>query len=222
MKVLPSYEEFKAFPASVKQGIYFMLAGWLWFYFAMYTILMKGNVSPRYLIGIAVCFVVLRINNVGRVLCVLAQIMVSLQVMIPTAGFFMNGRADLGLISGLIVVLFGISCYYLLVPETAAFFKAFNKREDTETAEDEARHGVDDLDTFERMPPHQRLGVPETASSKEIRTAYQRLEKNYNPKRLAHKSKAYQELAERRFRAIREAYETLMPKKSGKKARKNA
>ncbi len=209
----PSISEFKTFPDSVKYGILFMLGGWIWFYIAMYTTLMKGNVSPRYLIGIAVCVVVLRINNIGRVLCLLAQVMIMFQMVMPTIVYFQAGNAFHGAMSGLIVVLFGASSYFLFVKESADFFKARQKK-----IKGAADRKSKDLKP-EDMDPHALLGVKPGASAGEIRAAYQRMERHYNPKKVADKGAAYKELAEKRFKAIQEAYEILLPGKSKTKSR---
>jgi hypothetical protein len=210
----PSIREFKTFPDSVKYGILFMLGGWIWFYIAMYTTLMKGAVSPRYLIGIAVCIVVLRISNIGRVLCILAQGMIMLQIAFPAVVYVQAGDAFRAAMSGLILVLFGASCYFLFIRESADFFKAWNKKK----KEDKADKAPKDVEP-EDMDPHTLLGVKPGASTKEIRAAYQRLERHYNPKKIGHKSADYKELAEKRFKAIQDAYETLVPKKSKPKSR---
>jgi hypothetical protein len=209
----PSIREFKTFPDSVRYGIFFMLGGWAWFYIAMYTTLMKGSVSPRYLIGIAVCIVVLRINNIGRVLCILAQVMIMFQMIIPTLLYFQAGDAFHGAMTGLIVVLFGASSYFLVIKESSGFFKAYRKKEKDETGKGEKELEPEDLD------PHTLLGVKPGASTKEIRAAYQRMERRYNPRKIGHKGAAYRELAEKRFKAIQNAYEALVPKKSKTKTK---
>lgn len=207
--IFPSINEFKTFPDSVRYGVLFMLGGWTWFYIAIYTTLMKGNVSPRYLIGIAVCAVVLRINNIGRVLCILAQVMIILQMAMAAFGLFQIGDVFRGAMAGIVVVLFGASSYFLIIRESADFFKAYNKKEDKPSKEPEP----------EELDPHTLLGLKPGASTKEIQAAYQRMERHYNPKKISHTGEAYKELAEKRFKAIQEAYKTLIPPKSRQKKR---
>lgn len=211
--IIPSLREFKTFPDSVRYGILFMLGGWIWFYIAVYTTLMKGAVSQRYLIGIAICYVVLRINNVGRVLCILAQVMIIFQMAIPAAVYFESGDAFHGAMTGMIVALFGASSYFLFIRESAEFFKAYNKK-------DKEKEGAESKDVDpEDMDPHTLLGVKPGASTKEIRAAYQRLERHYNPRKIGHKSAAFKELAEKRFKAIQDAYEALAPQKNKGKSK---
>jgi DnaJ like chaperone protein len=57
--------------------------------------------------------------------------------------------------------------------------------------------------------PYRILGVSEGASQKDIRAAYRQLAARYHPDKLAHLGEEFQALAERKFRAIQSAYDTL-------------
>lgn len=57
--------------------------------------------------------------------------------------------------------------------------------------------------------PYTVLGVDRNASAAEIRQAYRRLAAQYHPDKVAHLGPEFQELAERRFKEIQEAYQTL-------------
>ncbi len=57
--------------------------------------------------------------------------------------------------------------------------------------------------------PYTILGVNRNASAAEIRQAYRRLAAQYHPDKVAHLGPEFQELAERRFKEIQEAYQTL-------------
>lgn len=58
--------------------------------------------------------------------------------------------------------------------------------------------------------PYEILGVPPQASQSEIRSAYRRLAGQYHPDKVAHLGKEFQELAEKRFKEIQNAYERLI------------
>ncbi|VBB44242.1 DnaJ domain protein [uncultured Desulfatiglans sp.] len=57
--------------------------------------------------------------------------------------------------------------------------------------------------------PYEVLGVERNAGQDEIRSAYRRLAAQYHPDKLSHLGQEFQALAEKRFKEIQEAYETL-------------
>lgn len=57
--------------------------------------------------------------------------------------------------------------------------------------------------------PHEVLGVSPGADQEEIARAYHELARQYHPDMVAHLGQEFQELAEKRFREINEAYEQL-------------
>jgi DnaJ like chaperone protein len=57
--------------------------------------------------------------------------------------------------------------------------------------------------------PHEILGVNRGASQEEIRHAYRELANKYHPDKVAHLGEEFQKLAEKRFKEIQEAYQTL-------------
>ena len=59
--------------------------------------------------------------------------------------------------------------------------------------------------------PHEILGVSPEATREEIRTAYLNLAKQYHPDRVSHLGEEFQDLAEKRFKEIQQAYATLSP-----------
>ncbi len=63
-----------------------------------------------------------------------------------------------------------------------------------------------------KQPPHEILGVLPDASKKEIQAAYRQAVKNYHPDRVAHLGKELQDLANKKFIEIKEAYNTMLNK----------
>lgn len=62
--------------------------------------------------------------------------------------------------------------------------------------------------------PYQVLGIPRTASDKEIKKAYRMLSKKYHPD--AYSDPAAKEEAEEKFRQVQEAYNQIVDERSGK------
>lgn len=61
-----------------------------------------------------------------------------------------------------------------------------------------------------KKSPHEILGISHGASKDEILAAYRKGVKQYHPDRVAHLGKDLQELANKKFIEIKEAYNTLM------------
>jgi hypothetical protein len=57
--------------------------------------------------------------------------------------------------------------------------------------------------------PYEVLNLPPDADPQSIRAAYRQLAKQYHPDKVSHLGKEFQELAEQRFKEIKEAYEKL-------------
>ena len=57
--------------------------------------------------------------------------------------------------------------------------------------------------------PYEILGVSAQADPEAIRSAYRRLAGQYHPDKVAHLGPEFQEMAEKRFKEIQEAYEKL-------------
>ena len=80
-----------------------------------------------------------------------------------------------------------------------------------------AREGGEQQDTSDNSrqtsgsprTPYEILGVPPNAGREEIRSAYLNLAGRYHPDKVAHLGKEFQEMAEKRFKEIQNAYERL-------------
>jgi hypothetical protein len=64
----------------------------------------------------------------------------------------------------------------------------------------------------EKKDPYTILGVGKNASADEIKKAYRRLVNTYHPDKVSHMGEEFQQLAEKKFKEIQEAYLKLKPK----------
>jgi DnaJ-domain-containing protein 1 len=60
--------------------------------------------------------------------------------------------------------------------------------------------------------PHSILGVGENATPEEIKHAYRELANKYHPDKVSHLGEEFREIAHKKFKEIRRAYERLAPK----------
>ncbi len=60
--------------------------------------------------------------------------------------------------------------------------------------------------------PYSVLGVARNASPEEIKRAYHELANKYHPDKVSHLGEEFREIAHRKFKEIRRAYEQLAPK----------
>lgn len=123
MNQLLSY--FEPFPRSAKNGIIALFAAWIFFIFSLHWYYLPGqNVSRILIIAAATCFVVVRGYNWGRILCLLANVMISLWCVVFAAAFW---GVDTGkfVVSVVNVILFSAATYYLWTKTSSAFFKTF-------------------------------------------------------------------------------------------------
>ena len=61
-----------------------------------------------------------------------------------------------------------------------------------------------------KKSPYEILGINKNATEQDIRTAYRKLVKQYHPDRVAGLGREFQELANKKFIEIKDAYNTLM------------
>ena len=60
--------------------------------------------------------------------------------------------------------------------------------------------------------PHEVLGIEPSASMKEIQTAYREAVQKYHPDKVSHLGEEFQEMAQKRFVEIQDAYDALTGK----------
>ncbi len=59
-------------------------------------------------------------------------------------------------------------------------------------------------------PPYEILGVSSNATQDEIKAAYRKLANQYHPDKVVHLGGEFQELADKRFKEIQDAYQKLV------------
>ena len=79
-----------------------------------------------------------------------------------------------------------------------------NKKASGSNSQFEKKHSIKD--------PFEVLGIEKDASREKIKEAYRKSAKKYHPDKVVHLGKEFQEIAEKRFKEIQEAYEVLKEK----------
>jgi hypothetical protein len=84
-----------------------------------------------------------------------------------------------------------------------------------ETRRDEQRARTSHGNTAEEAPnrprtPYEVLNLPPDADQETIKAAYRKLANQYHPDKVSHLGKEFQDLAERKFKEIQEAYQELV------------
>ncbi len=117
-------KKFSQFPKKVKKGILFLFGAWI--FFVLSQMVLYGTVSFLHLtLGMLCCVMVYAIRNVGRIACVIYNIVLivlGLYNLYVLAGNVMlySIPAAVNMIN---IILFSVATYYLLSGETASYFK---------------------------------------------------------------------------------------------------
>ncbi len=127
--------KFKSFPENVKNAIIFLYFSWIWLIISWYYITAELLQTRMLISGIALCIFVPMIKNWARILCVLCNAFVIIQIAAPTYLWFDQQNYKPGFIWGVNILFFLITSYYLLNKETAAFFKMHVKKPDTPSSD---------------------------------------------------------------------------------------
>jgi len=85
----------------------------------------------------------------------------------------------------------------------------FGTRQDQQQSRTSGENNGDKTQRPHRTP-HEILNIPPDADQDTIKAAYRKLANQYHPDKVSHLGKEFQELAERRFKEIQEAYQTLI------------
>jgi hypothetical protein len=123
------FSKFPTFPKSVKTGIVLLVASWCWFYISMYYFFLNQELSVKLLVvGPMICLAVLRIVNWARFLCLASNAMVIAWSVVFALAFYKSNQIKLAA-SLMNIALFGLTSYYLVIKETATFFKTYHQPE---------------------------------------------------------------------------------------------
>jgi hypothetical protein len=111
-------------PGSVRNGIIFLVAGWISLLAALYQFEIQEYFTRFLIAGVLVCFFMIRLKSWARMLCLLSNAMAVIYFGMFSAIFFYSGSQPLTAgISLLTALLFGLSSYFLLRKPTRIFFK---------------------------------------------------------------------------------------------------
>jgi len=132
--------KFKEYPATVKIGVLFLVAGWGLHYFYFLKFLLSAfPVKTLYLqlgIGVSICYFVASINKWARLLCIFFNFAIIVLYLLIFFQYFSDNKTDLAFVTALVVVLFTISTYFLTRKESSQYFKTYNETdEDMESSD---------------------------------------------------------------------------------------
>jgi hypothetical protein len=129
---------FKSFPKTLRNGILFLILGWVWHFFYLSQIFNINDNSRMYLqmlaIAIIMIFYVLRVKSWARTLnIVFTPAIVLIYLLILAANISRDSQStSMYFFALLVIIFFSLSVYFLLTKETSAFFKAHNPKRQEE------------------------------------------------------------------------------------------
>lgn len=86
----------------------------------------------------------------------------------------------------------------------------FKQTDENNSRKSDNRQSYDYKAKQESSDPYEILGVPRHASKEDIQKAYRQLANKYHPDKVAHLGEEFRILAEKRFKDIQNAYETVI------------
>jgi hypothetical protein len=111
------------------------------------------------------------------------------------------------------LILLFLIWFYFFRKKKVGFEKYFNRgtRYSYGGETDETSHGTDESGRGKApKDPYRILGIEKGVSKEEIKRAYRQLASQYHPDKVTHLGAEFRDLAEKRFKEIHEAYETLI------------
>ena len=127
---------FDPFPNSAKNGIISLVAAWMFFLISLYSYYLPGELPFRIMIiAIGMCYIVVKVYNWGRILCLVSNLMLIVWCVIFAMAFFNRNQAAFAA-SILNVALFSAATYFLWIKESAEFFKTFRINHQADLASD--------------------------------------------------------------------------------------
>jgi hypothetical protein len=109
-----------------------------------------------------------------------------------------------------IVILFLIYRYFKNTrPRAGNGSGSFGTRQERQHSRSSSNAGAGG-DSGPPRTPYEVLNLPPDADQEAIKAAYRKLANQYHPDKVSHLGKEFQDLAERRFKEIQEAYQKLV------------
>jgi hypothetical protein len=125
---------YSTFPSSAKNGILFLLLGWIWHFLLLYMLLGTGLKIETQdwlrlsVIALLVCFFTIRVRNWARVLAIVANLLIISLYLLATVHFYNLGKINFSVFTAINVILFAISTFFLFKRKTSDFFKLHSPR----------------------------------------------------------------------------------------------
>lgn len=126
---------FAPFPVSARNGVLLLFAGWICFLAALkFYYLPDEEITRMVVVAAALCYVVAKGFNWGRILCLFANVMICIWCVQFAVGYFypqyvrLYGNTLTLAASLLNLTLFAASTYFLLKKESRSFFKTFRRK----------------------------------------------------------------------------------------------
>ena len=107
------------------------------------------------------------------------------------------------------VVLFFLYRYIAKLLARRRYTAAHDQQQSAPNEKASAQTGGNHNQQTEIKTPHEVLGVSSAASKKEIHRAYLKLANQYHPDKVAHLGPEFQELADKKFKEIQQAYQSI-------------
>ena len=104
--------------------------GWLVHLVFYYKVFTDDTLVRRdylmFVVGISICFFIAGINKWARPLCLFFNFVIILFYLLLLYIYFQKPDYDLSVVTATVLILFGLSTYFLLRRDTIAYFKSFN------------------------------------------------------------------------------------------------
>ena len=100
-------------------------------------------------------------------------------------------------------------CWKVPVFKKLLGFFSTSPGQDDEKRESDSNAGTQGTRQTSASDPYEILGVAPGAGPEEIKAAYRQISQKYHPDKVAHLGLEFQELAQKKFVEIQQAYETL-------------
>lgn len=120
---------FPSFPKCFKRALLCLGGGWAAIYcFAYWIAIAPKTMLLLVAIGLIGCFSLIKGNEWARRLIIAGNMVIMMSFLFFAAALWKT-RIDLTVLSLIIVMVFGVASYFLLKPETSAFFKAIHSQQ---------------------------------------------------------------------------------------------